>query len=248
MISRVAVLPHPPLLVPELVGGDDPDAAEVRAACLAAATSLTAAADHWFVIGAGERDARIEPPAAGTFRGFGVDVRVTLGSDTDTDTDADTASPDPALPLPALVAGWLRGRTAARRATVRVVPADLPSEDCAAAGARIAAELAGEAPVGLLVLGDGSHRHGERSVGRPDDRAVAFDGRVAEALAAADLDGLLGLDARLAADLGAAGRAPWQVLAGAVRADGRPWRCAGARLLVPFGVAYHVAEWEPVTA
>ncbi|MPZ82804.1 MAG: hypothetical protein GEV28_21340, partial [Actinophytocola sp.] len=66
------------------------------------------------------------------------------------------------------------------------------------------------------------------------------------ALAAADPDALLALDVDLAAELGAAGRAPWQVLAGVVGADGRRWKSVEARQLVPFGVAYHLAVWDPV--
>ncbi len=239
VISRVAVLPQPPLLVPELVGGDDPDASALRTACVSAARSLAGSAARWAVVGAGPTAHTIGSTAAGTFRGFGVDVRVTLGP------AADTGRPDPAMALPGLVAGWLRAQAGAREASVRVVPADLAPAGCAAAGRDLAAELAGDEPVGLLVLGDGSHRHGDRSVGRPDERAEPFDRAVAAALAAVDLDALAGLDAGLAAELGAVGRAPWQVLAAAARADGRRWVARESALHVPFGVAYHVAVWEP---
>ncbi|MBM7862031.1 class III extradiol ring-cleavage dioxygenase family protein [Lentzea nigeriaca] len=59
-------------------------------------------------------------------------------------------------------------------------------------------------------------------------------------LAAADVDGLLDLDSELARELGAQGRAAWQVLAGVPG----PWRCASAEFFAPFGVGYHVAVWE----
>ncbi len=150
------------------------------------------------------------------------------------------------MPLPALVAGWLRERAGAQEVPVRLVAADLPPEDCRAFGERLAGELGGPDPVGLLVLGDGSHRHGERAVGRPDPRAGGFDDAVHAALTAADPGALLALDPVLAAELGAAGRAPWQVLAGVVAADGRRWKSVDARRLVPFGVAYHLAVWDPV--
>ncbi|MGQ0838685.1 hypothetical protein [Actinokineospora sp.] len=242
MISRVAVLPHPPLLVPELVGGRDVDADAVRVACVGIARALARTAPRWFAVGSGAAAARFGPVSSGTFRGFGVDVRVALGS------RADLAFADPTLPLPVLVAGWLRGQVGADEVTAAVIPADLDPAECAAEGRRITDELAGDAPVGLLVLGDGSHRHGERAVGRPDDRAGDFDARAAAAFAAADAAALLDLDPALAADLGASGRGPWQVLAGAVHADGRAWRCARSNVSVPFGVAYHFAEWEPVAA
>ncbi|MYW73187.1 hypothetical protein GTW08_13745, partial [Pseudonocardia sp. SID8383] len=51
------------------------------------------------------------------------------------------------------------------------------------------------------------------------------------------------LDPDGAAALWASGRAPWQVLAGAAR--GRAWTAAHRHTSMPYGVAYHVALWEP---
>ncbi|HEY0451314.1 hypothetical protein [Actinophytocola sp.] len=234
MIERVAVAPHPPLLVPELVVADDPDVRVVRDACLAVARELAAATPRWVAVGADPGGPRLLEDQAGTFRGYGVDVVTRLS--------ANHAEPDPTMPLPALVAGWLREQAGAEEVVVHLVPPDLPPDECQAFGAG----LATDEPVGLLVLGDGSHRHGERAVGRPDPRATAFDDAVHAALAAADPDALLAIDPVLAAELGAAGRAPWQVLAGMAAADGRRWKSVEARQLVPFGVAYHLAVWDPV--
>jgi aromatic ring-opening dioxygenase LigB subunit len=231
VIVRAAVVPHPPLLVPELVAGVDRDVAAVRAACLAVATRLTSAATRWIAVGTGPAGV-LGPDAAGTFAGFGVDVPVRL-------SDAATGSPDPAMPLSALVTAWLRERAGATEVTMHLIPPDLSSEDCYALGERLAAT---PAPVGLLVAGDGSHRHGEGAPGRSDDRAGPFDDAVHEALLSADAKALLALDPTLADELGAAGRAPWQVLAGAM---GRRRWTADARLLVPFGVAYHLAVLDP---
>ena len=233
MILRAAVVPHPPLLVPELVAGTDADVTAVRDATLAVAARLTSVAPRWVAVGTGPAGV-LGPDAVGTFRGFGVDVVVRLGKD-------GTGAPDAAMPLPALVAGWLRAHTGATAVTMHLVPPDLPPDECRALGARIAAD---QEPVGLLIVGDGSHRHGDRAPGRPDDRAGPFDDAVHAALAAADPDALLALDEKVAAELGAAGRAPWQVLAGALGA-GR-WTCADPTLLVPFGVAYHLAVLDPV--
>jgi hypothetical protein len=182
----------------------------------------------------------IGPDAAGTFRGFGVDVRVRL------DVTGDP-EPDPAMPLPALVAGWLRGQVGAERVRVHLVSPGLPAADCRDLGERLAAELGSDEPVGLLVIGDGSYRHGQRAPGRADGRAAAFDESVRAALASADPAALLTLDPGLAESLGAVGRAPWQILSGVVGKDGREWRCGHSRLLIPFGVAYHVAVWDPVS-
>ncbi len=237
MIVRAAVVPHPPLLVPELVAGTDAgpadDVTDVRDATLAVAARLTDVAPRWVAVGAGPSGV-LGPDAVGTFRGFGVDVVVRLGADA-------TGEPDAAMPLPALVAAWLRARTGATAVTMHLVPSDLPPGECRALGERLARD---PEPVGLLVVGDGSHRHGDRAPGRPDDRAGPFDDAVHAALAAADPQALLALEPKLAAELGAAGRAPWQVLAGVL--DSGRWTCAEPTLLVPFGVAYHLAVLDPV--
>ena len=64
---------------------------------------------------------------------------------------------------------------------------------------------------------------------------------MAEALAKADVGALARLDPGPAAELAAAGRAPWQVLAGAA-GDGE---FTGALLAdeAPYGVGYLVASW-----
>ena len=66
--------------------------------------------------------------------------------------------------------------------------------------------------------------------------------RSGRALAAADTEALLALDEGLAHELKAAGRAPWQVLAGAAEGAG-----LDGRLLyedAPYGVGYFVAAWS----
>jgi hypothetical protein len=231
VIVRAVVVPHPPLLVPELVAGVDGDVTTVREACLAVAARLTSVATRWVAVGAGPAGV-LGPDAAGTFAGYGVDVAVRMSA-------AATAPPDPAMPLPALVTAWLRERVGAEAVTMHLVPPDLPPDDCYALGERLADD---PEPVGLLIAGDGSHRHGDRAPGRPDDRAGPFDNAVHEGLAAADAKTLQALDPKLADELGAEGRAPWQVLAGAL---GQGHWTADAQLLVPFGVAYHLAVLDP---
>lgn len=233
MIIRAAILPHPPLLVPELVGNVRTRTEPVRAACVGAAVRLAAAAADWVAVAADPAGPVTLPAGAcGSFAGYGVDVPVTL------DPTRDPA-PDPLLPLPALVAGWLREQAGARRVTVHLVPPDLSPDECRRVGADLAA---GADPVGLLVLADGANRH-PGAAARPDDRAGPFDMGIAAALAAADPGALLAVDPGVAAELGAQGRAAWQVLAGAALAGGR-WtgdlRYSGQ----PFGVAYHVAVWD----
>lgn len=241
VLSMVAVLPEPPLLVPELATGATPETAELRVACEVAASRLAGAAGHWIAVGADAGGRRtVDSDARGSFAGFGADVEVGL------DTVAAGGPVDPRFPLPLLVAGWLAGRTGTA-VSVRgeLVAPETSTQDCLALGAALAAECAAtDGPVGLLVVGDGAATHTARAPGSLDERAAPFDDAVAAALGSADAVALAGLDAGLAAELWASGRAPWQVLAGVVR--GRPgghWRGELLHSSVPFGVAYHVAVW-----
>lgn len=238
----VAVLPEPPLLVPQLATGAAVETAELRAACLAAAGRLGRAARRWVAVGADPGGRRtVGPRARGSFVGFGVDVVVGL----DTAGDASAEPVDPRMPLPLLIAGWVAGQAGARvRIRGELVAPDEPPAACAELGARLGAELsATDEPVGLLVVGDGAATHSERAPGHLDERAGPFDTAVAAALHGADPAALAALDPALAAELVVAGRAPWQVLAGAT-GPGR-WRGELLHSAAPFGVAYHVAVWTP---
>ncbi|MGL5929976.1 MAG: hypothetical protein ACRCY8_13660 [Dermatophilaceae bacterium] len=68
----------------------------------------------------------------------------------------------------------------------------------------------------LVVVADGSARRGEKAPGHLDERALAFDEALVSALRDADPAALLALDAALAVDVLAHGRAPLQVAAGAM--------------------------------
>lgn len=245
MISLAALVPNPPLLVPELTGSTASEQLEaLRSACRSAVDHLAESASSWVAVGAHGADFRsFDPTATGTFLGYGVDVRVALGP------GQLDGPPDPSLPLPALVAGWLRGQ-AGSAVTVRaeLVPVALAVADCIRFGKELAERCAGPDPVGLLVLGDGSNRHPELGPGTPDERAAAFDEAVRDTVADADAAALLGLDPELAAELGAQGRAAWQVLAACVLAEWPRSRTEVLYSAAPFGVGYHVALWQPADA
>ena len=96
-----AVLPHPPLLVPELAGAAAPELDPLRAACHEALSTVLAAADLTLIIGDGRAWAIPGPTATGSFHPYGAEVEVALPALVDL---ADLALPglgDLAFPVPA---------------------------------------------------------------------------------------------------------------------------------------------------
>lgn len=239
VIVRVAIVPHPPILIPEVAAGAARETAALRDACLVAARALASDCRRWVAVGAGDPAAG---GTAGTTRGYGVDVTVAL--------TPDPAPPRDDLPLSLLVAGWLRAQV--DDPDLVVSPAPVPPgttpADCARAGRELAAELAGTVePIGLLVLGDGAATHTVSAPGYFDPRAASFDARVAAALASPDLGALQALDAGLSDELCVAGREAWQVGAAAAQASAARWRGELLHTAAPYGVAYHVALWNVVS-
>ena len=124
-----------------------------------------------------------------------------------------------------------------------VVASDSPPVDCLRAGRRLAGGVGDEGPTGLLVMADGSARRSLKAPGYLDDRAAPFDAAVQACLESGRLAGLAELDPVLAAELLVAGRAAWQVLAGAVGEV--PGRSQLHYSDDPFGVWYPVFSWLP---
>ncbi|MER5205815.1 class III extradiol dioxygenase subunit B-like domain-containing protein [Streptomyces sp. NPDC002825] len=235
MLVAAAVCPAPPLLLPEIATGAAPELDAARAACADAVGLLAAARpDRLYVVGPAEEGAHGAYPAGatGSFAGFGVDLSVQLGD-----------GPSTPRPLPASlsVAAWLLTRAAWADAPIEGlgVTEATATDVCAATGRELAASAE---RVALLVMGDGSACRTVKAPGYLDERAAGFDAEAAGALGTADVAALLALDAGLAGELKAAGRAPWQVLAGAAEGAG-----LDGRLLfedAPYGVGYFVAAWS----
>jgi hypothetical protein len=230
MLTAAAVCPHPPLLVPEVTGGPGgADLAVLRENCRAAVATLAEAApDVLVVVGGGDQTVRFPDDAAGSLAGYGVPLTIGDGP--------------PVLPLSLTVGRWLLGGSSA---VWQGVAADATPEECLLLGA----ELAGLAPrVAILAMGDGPARRARRAPGLVDADADRYDKQVANALVTADAGLLADLDPGQDAELFIAGRAAWQVLAGAALADADPGdarfsahlRHAGA----PFEVSYFVATWS----
>ncbi|MEZ0069229.1 hypothetical protein ABIA32_005273 [Streptacidiphilus sp. MAP12-20] len=231
MLVAAAVCPCPPLLVPEVAAGAAPELDGLRAACDEALTTLLAAAPELiWVVGPGPEHKLYDRGGVGGFQGFGVELAVSLGAGDAGET----------LPASLAVGAWLLERAGWQGETRGLAVADyLEWELCRENGL----ELAGSAErVGLLVLGDGSARRTLKAPGYLDERAEPFDAAVAAGLAKGELPPL---DAELAFELMASGRAPWQVLAGATGTTEQP--VGSARLLyddAPYGVGYFVASWS----
>ncbi|OEJ34055.1 hypothetical protein [Streptomyces subrutilus] len=235
MLVAAAVCPAPPLLVPEVAAGAAAELGDARTACSDAVAVLAASRpDLLVVVGAADQDHLGPYPqgARGSFRGFGVEADVHLGE----------GEEGPRLLPPSLAVGaWLlrRARWGAAPVEGLGVAQRLDAGRCLETGRELAAR---EARVALLVMGDGSACRTLKAPGYLDERAAAFDAAAARALGAADAAALAALDAELAAELLAAGRAPWQVLAGAAEGAG-----LDGRLLyedAPYGVGYFVAAWS----
>ncbi|MEI5101214.1 class III extradiol dioxygenase subunit B-like domain-containing protein [Streptomyces sp. PmtG] len=240
MLVAAAVCPCPPLLVPDVAAGAAPELDAARAACSDAIAVLAASRpDLLVVVGPADQSGRGPHPqgAQGSFRGFGVDLDVTLGGP----PEGCPAAPERGLPASLAVAAWLLDRTEWAAAPVEGlgVGEPLEAERCIQSGEGIAARAD---RVAMLVMGDASACRTLKAPGYLDERAEGFDAQIAEALGAADVAALKALDTELAYELKAAGRAPWQVLAGAAEGAG----LRGELLFddAPYGVGYLVAAWS----
>jgi hypothetical protein len=230
-----AVLPHPPLLVPELAGAAAAELDLLRAACHEALSTVLGAADVTVVVGDGPVWGVPEPAAAGSFQPYGAGVEVTLPGLVDLDLPG---LPPPArlgqLPLSLAVAAHLLagldpppGRLAAV-----TVPGSLGPAAAAAIGRTLAAVAQELGTAGLVAMADLSACRTGRAPGGFREEAAGFDAAVAEAFGSGDPARLLDLDPAQAADLLVAGRVPLQVLAGAFAArpaagDERPFGSRG---------------------
>ncbi|KUI42706.1 hypothetical protein AU197_14845 [Mycobacterium sp. IS-1590] len=228
MLSAIAIVPSAPVMVPELAAGAAPELADLREAVFTAAAGLPS---RWVAVGVGERDQVVGPDQAGTFAGYGVDVRVALSPEGDGDPVT--------LPLCALITGWVRG--AARpdvSAEVRVY-ADGHSPDAALAhGQRLRADIdeAGE-PIGVLVVADGANTLTPSAPGGFDPDSIAVQAALDDALAGGETAPLTRLSEAVV------GRVAFGVLAGLVGPGPRSAKelYRGA----PYGVGYFAGLWQP---
>ena len=251
MLIAAAVCPHPPLLIPAALGSaaSDPPAElqKVASAAVRAISGLAGARPDLIVaVGGGATEREYGAEASGGLHAFGIGVTVGPG--------------EAVLPLSLTVGRWLLERAGilARDETpdpeagpvaagtgpgIAVVFQEVARNAAAGECLKLGRILADRAPrVALLAMGDACARPAREDPDVPDPAAQDYDADVAEALAAADTRWLARLDPALDDELVVAGRAAWQVLAGAAggaRMQGR-LLCMSA----PYGVTYLVASWE----
>jgi hypothetical protein len=230
VLVAAAVCPHPPLLVPDLAAGAAVELDGLRTACDSAVASLLAAdTDLLVLVGDAPAVGTFPSGAWGSLASYGLDIAV------------GTIAGRPSLPLSLTIGRWLLDRQDAAPADSLLfgVSSDADATRCQSLGAK----LAERAPrVAMLVMGDASARRSLKGPGYLDERAAPYDEAVACALAGTDTAALLALDPALSAELHVAGRASWQVLAGA--AEGGSWAGAVTFDEAPYGVTYLVATWN----
>lgn len=229
MLSAIAIVPSAPVLVPELAGTAAAEVADLAGATLAAAALLP---DRWVVIGTGPDDDVLGPHTVGTFAGFGAAVRVRLSP------QADEAAPPPALPVCALLAGWVRGQAQPHAsAQVRVYRADHDADTALGLGAQLRAEIDRLAePIGVLVVADGANTLTPAAPGGYDPDNADAQRALDDALAAGDIGALHRLPRQIL------GRVAFQVLAGL--AEPGPRSAKELYRGAPFGVGYFAGAWQ----
>lgn len=221
------MVPCAPVLVPPLAGAAAAEVAGLTDAARRAAASLPR---RWIAVGAGPRAMRIDPDARGTFAGYGVDVPVSLGGSGDRDPAA--------LPLCALMAGWLRGQVNPEGSVeVRVYDSRLESDAAQACGRDLRAEIdADPDPIGVLVVADGAATLTASAPGGHDPQAEPVQQELDRALAGGDAAALTRLPD------GIVGRVAYQVLAGLAP---HPASATEFGRGAPYGVGYFAGTWSP---
>jgi len=227
VLTAIAIIPSAPVMVPELAGAAAVELDDLRHAVLAAAAALP---DRWVAVGVGPTDTLIGPDATGSFGGYGVDIRVGLSPRRGQVT---------AMPLCALITGWVRGRARpAADAEVRVFAADHDADAAMARGCQLRAEIDELAdPVGVLVVADGAHTLTKAAPGGYDPHAAEAQRALDDALANGDAAAMTRLPASIT------GRAAWQVLAGL--AEPAPRSAKELYRGAPYGVGYFAGVWLP---
>lgn len=253
MLVAAAVLPHPPLLLPALAGRAVSDLDALRHACtVAIGRVMQSAPDILLVVGGANEGGTFEAGAVGSLSRFGLDVAVRLPGILVGESRAPTVDiSQQELPLALEVAAYLLADHPVDIA-VRGHAVDYHTSSTKAQHA--GAELAHSFPrVALLAMGDGSACLDVKAPGYVVDGAAEWQQHVDAVFAAADFNAVGQLTEAEADRFWAAGRAAWQVLAGAAMSEpahevqeggSSQWAPVVHYAGAPYGVQYLVVSFR----
>ena len=217
--------------MPEVAAGAAAELDGLRAACVAAITTVMRDGGQPVLIGSGAESRAHSPLARGSLAGFGLAREIGLGS------DACGGATD--LPLSLAVGAWLLRSALGPRSGA--LGFSVGPDFATSKGAVQLLELAETRDIALLVLGDGSARRSTSAPGYLDERAGPFDAAIEHALRTADAGALERLDELTGAELLAAGVPAWRA-AGRLL-DGGAFDAELSYAEAPYGVGYFVATW-----
>ena len=250
MLVAAALVPDTVLLLPGAAGRgpDDPELVALRSAAATAVARAVGRAARVVVVAPGPADRSVTGVVRAGAAAAGVPdhlldgevPQVRLGS-------APGAPPDAPGPPGTGAATGLRlaldaGVPASRLHVVEVAPGRVaPLRD-------VGGSLTSDGPTALVVVGSGAARHGNDAPLPHDDRAAGTERELLAAFragGAAARDALAGLDVAHAAALGVTGWAPWQVLVGALDADGADVPAPDVEHATVWrGAAHAVVAWQ----
>lgn len=205
------------MLVPEVASGAADDLAELRQACDDAVDALLASEPERVVIIGSGSLTADRDETAG-------------GTFADFGVDLHVGGHSTELPLSLTVGAWLLAR--AGWVGPRTYSTGTPVVD---------------GRVALLVMADGSAKRTTEAPGYFDDRAIAYDTAIAQALEAGDAATLAGVDLDLAVELWVAGAKPLATLGELVVSGMAKDATITAQMranVAPLGVGYWVANWS----
>jgi hypothetical protein len=222
---------------------------ELRTACLDVLKHMRQVWDDGgdvVLVGSGRSRETFTSGAVGTFAGFGVPLTTTMPGRSKAPTTTQGM-----MPLSLTVGAWLMQQvgtwdaeqTRATTQTGTVRGESVPGEWSPAEAVALGRDLAASADrVAIVAMGDGSSALSVSAPGYVVAGAREWQDSVQQALTKVDTATLAAVDPAVAARFGAAGRVPWQVLAGAV-GSGEGWQGELAASDERYGVGYLAVRW-----
>jgi hypothetical protein len=253
MLVAAAVLPHPPLLIPAVAGDATGELDDLRHACGVAIERLMGSdPDVLLVVGGASEEGVFDAGATGSLARFGLGLGGRLPGTPVKEREAPAGGPNQQeLPLSLTVAAFL---LSARSVDMPLRGYAVDHHTSSSKAQHLGAELVDLFPrVAMVVMGDGSACLDAKAPGYIVNGAQDWQKHVDAVLAAADFEAVAQLTEADADRFWVAGRAAWQVLAGAAlsktnneakTAASLRWAPAIHYASAPYGVQYLVASFR----